>query len=116
MARQADKKRLFLLISSGLLAGSTVLGGLRLYSTATPQPTSAGETTESSFTEQIRGYEVVLQREPNNQTALEGLAIAHLQNQDVKAAIPLLEKLVKLNPDRSDYTALLAKAKQQTSH
>ncbi len=57
-----------------------------------------------------KGYELVLQREPDNQTALRGLLsarqqLAQLGLGDIKDTIPPLEKLAKLNPD--DFAAQL---------
>jgi cytochrome c-type biogenesis protein CcmH/NrfG len=66
---------------------------------------------ESLLAAQERGYQTVLQREPQNQTALEGLANVRLQMNNKVGAIEPLEKLVKLNPDRADYKALLEQAK-----
>jgi Flp pilus assembly protein TadD len=63
--------------------------------------------------EQARGYESVLQREPENQTALRGLVETRLQQQNIKGAIAPLEKLATLNPTDSKYGTLLAEAKQQ---
>lgn len=113
MADKNTQKRLFLLASLAMFGGSTLTGALKLYTTATPAPeitqTQLPET--ASLAEQARGYETVLQREPNNQTALEGLVNTRFQMQDAKGAIAPLEKLVKLYPDRSDYKALLMQAK-----
>jgi len=52
-----------------------------------------------------------LQREPQNQTALEGLANVRLQMNNQVGAIEPLEELVKLYPDRAHYQALLGQAK-----
>jgi tetratricopeptide (TPR) repeat protein len=79
---------------------------------------------KSKLEDQIRGYESVLQKEPENQAALKGLLQARLQllsqkgqgevkPTDIQAVIEPLEKLAKLNPDQSDYAVLLAQAKQQ---
>lgn len=65
-----------------------------------------------------KGYEQVLEREPENRTALQGLLEARLQlfrlgQGDIKGIITPLEKLSKLNPEETRYAVLLAQAKQQ---
>ncbi|CEJ43164.1 TPR repeat protein [Umezakia ovalisporum] len=72
----------------------------------------------SKLQDQARGYELVLQREPENQTALNGLLEARLQllslkQGDIQGVIQPLEKLAQLNPESSEYGVLLAQAKQQ---
>ncbi len=85
---------------------------------ATPTPSQASQSPQQPDWEaQARGYELVLQREPDNQAALKGLLEVRLQaiaqkKGDVKDVIPPLEKLVKLNPDEPRYAVLLAQAKQ----
>ena len=59
------------------------------------------------------GYQKVLEREPNNETALNGLLEIKLQQQDLSGAIAPLEKLAKLHSQQTQYTVLLAQAKQQ---
>nr|WP_277882053.1 tetratricopeptide repeat protein [Phormidium tenue] len=62
---------------------------------------------------QAKGYELVLEREPDNQTALQGLVDARIQLGDINGVVGPLEKLVELNPDVPDYAVLLAQTKQQ---
>ena len=59
------------------------------------------------------GYQKVLEREPDNNTALTGLLRIKLQQKDIPGAIAPLEKLAKLNPGQTEYGVLLAQAKQQ---
>jgi tetratricopeptide (TPR) repeat protein len=79
---------------------------------------------KSKVEDEIRGLELVLQREPENQSALKGLIQARLlllsqkekaavKPSDIKTVIDPLEKLVKLNPEQTEYAVLLAQAKQQ---
>jgi len=60
------------------------------------------------------GYQKVLSREPSNDTALNGLLKIRLQQKDIAGAIAPLEKLAKLHPQQTEYSNLLAQAKQQT--
>lgn len=117
MARQDAKKRIFMLVSLTLFGSSTLFGALRLLSASAtqPAPNDPPISAAAALEEQAKGYEAVLQREPNNQVALEGLAQTRLQLQDSKGAILPLEKLVKLNPGRSDYASLLAQIKQEAN-
>lgn len=61
------------------------------------------------------GYQKVLEREPNNDTALNGLLKIRLQQKDLNSAIAPLETLAKLHPEQTEYSTLLAQAKQQTA-
>ena len=71
------------------------------------------EPVEEQIQLQARGYEKVLEREPQNITALEGLAQIYLQTGDPKKAIPTLEKLVEYYPDQPQYAGILEIIKQQ---
>ncbi|MDJ0737634.1 MAG: tetratricopeptide repeat protein [Nostocaceae cyanobacterium] len=68
--------------------------------------------------EEIKGLELVLQREPENQSVLRSLLERRLQllslgEGTVQQVIEPLEKLSKLNPEQTRYAVLLAQAKQQ---
>lgn len=79
---------------------------------------SPASDQKSKLQDEARGYELVLQREPENQTALKGLLQARLQlltqkEGTIQGVIEPLEKLAKLNPEQTEYAVLLAQAKQQ---
>lgn len=76
-------------------------------------PTTTPNSQQGDLEAQARGYELVVQREPNNETALRGLLETRLKLQDIPGAIAALEQLVALNPQRTDYAVLLAQGKQQ---
>ncbi|TAE41812.1 MAG: tetratricopeptide repeat protein [Oscillatoriales cyanobacterium] len=118
--RKGDRiKQIFAFVSMAGFAGSTIFGMVSLFSSGLSsqhrqKPVAAVVVSqESLLAAQERGYETVLQREPQNQTALEGLANVRLEMDDRVGAIEPLEKLVKLNGDRADYQALLGKARQK---
>ncbi len=83
-------------------------------SSPTPGATASPAVKKEELALQAKGYEAVLQREPENPTALRGLLETQLALGDVKGAIAPLEKLAKLNPNETYYAVLLAQAKQQT--
>ncbi len=78
---------------------------------------SSGETQPSSLADsladQARGYELVLQREPDNELVLRELLRIRIEQKDLDRTIPLLQKLVELHPERTEYAVLLAQTKQQ---
>ncbi len=59
------------------------------------------------------GYQKVLEREPNNDTALNGLLNIKLRQKDIEGAIAPLSQLAKLHPEQTEYGILLAQAEQQ---
>jgi cytochrome c-type biogenesis protein CcmH/NrfG len=109
-------KQIFALVSMVGFGGSAIFGIVNLFGSGLSsqhqqKPAPVAVSQESLLATQERGYVGVLQREPQNQTALEGLAKVRLQMNNKVGAIEPLQKLVKLNPDRADYKALLGQAK-----
>lgn len=85
----------------------------RASSTPDASPTADPAAMQAELEAQARGYELVLEREPDNQTALQGLVDARIQLGDINGVVGPLEKLVELNPSVPDYAVLLAQTKQQ---
>ncbi|MFM7364545.1 MAG: tetratricopeptide repeat protein [Cuspidothrix sp.] len=110
------KKRIVTYISIASFAGSILFGGINFVQQALqkPQQSVVVKSAESELQIQVKGYELVLQKEPNNQNAMEKLAMLRLQLGDGKGAIALLEKLSQQYPDRQDYKTLLADVKKRT--
>ena len=115
--RKGDRiKQIFALVSMVGFGGSAIFGMVSLFSSGLSSQQQQKQapvavSQESLLAAQERGYMGVLQREPQNQTALEGLANVRLEMDDKVGAIEPLEKLVKLNPGRADYKVLLGQAK-----
>lgn len=101
----------FLGFSIGPLLGG-VLQTNRGSSTPTPTNTPSATTPDDDLKAQERGYKLVLEREPDNQTALRGLIDVRRQLNDVEGTVPPLERLAELNPEESRFRVLLAQTKQ----
>lgn len=131
MTAMKEKSRgfliLFIVLLTLALAGfsispllSGILENTRTSSQPSPTPTqTAGTDKLADLQSQARGYELVLQREPDNQTALKGLLevrleLVRLEQGKIEDVIPPLEKLSELNPNNRDYSILLAQAKEYT--
>lgn len=113
-----SRRRLFISIVLVLaVIGFVGFSMIPLISTADKQQPSPiatpGAGQQSPLQDRVRGFELVLQREPENQTALRGLVEARIQLRDIKGVVAPLEKLAELNPNQPEYTTLLAQAKQQ---
>ncbi len=112
---KASKKNYWLYINSVVLLIVLLLFSLfPLFSTIwqTGQSSSNNGIAQDQelLESQASGYEMILQREPDNQTALEGLLDIRFKQGDLVGVIPPLERLSQLNPL---YTTLLAQTKQQ---
>lgn len=116
--RQKAKGRqnLFILISIISFFGSTVMAAIpAIQQIAQQDNTPETVSLQSSLKQHEEGFELVLQREPNNQAALDGLLKVRLDLNDIPGAIEVLEKLVKLNPEREDYKKGLENLKKELS-
>lgn len=103
-------------VSLAPIIGSALTG--RDSATQTAQQESAQNTSASERTEletRAKGFELVLEREPDNQTALRGLVDTRIQLGDIQGIIEPLKKLAALNPNQTEYAVLLAQAQQQNS-
>lgn len=114
--REKAKKRqkLVILISIISFLGSTVMAAIPAIQEIFQQddvPQAA--SVESTLKQQEQDYKLVLEREPNNQVALDGLLKVRLELNDIPGAIETLEKLVKLNPERADYKQGLENLKKE---
>lgn len=81
--------------------------------TAPNQPPSPEEQAKTRAI--ADGYAKVLEREPNNPTALQGLVEARLKLGDLKGAIPPLEKITQLYPEQKPLKDLLTVIKKQVA-
>ncbi|MBZ8180321.1 tetratricopeptide repeat protein [Oscillatoria salina] len=120
----SDKKKfkmIITLLSATAFLGSTIVGIYSMLAGSTRQQVEAASTTqtasiEQQLVEQEKGFERVLEREPENQFALQGLVDTRLKMEDFEGAIAPMEKLVELNPEQPEYNALLAAIEQQAAN
>jgi len=68
--------------------------------------------TQEQLKSQEKGYEAVLQREPENENALRGLVDVRLQLGNLEGTVEPLQKLAELHPEEPSYSVLLAQTKQ----
>ncbi|GAB4350019.1 MAG: tetratricopeptide repeat protein [Cyanophyceae cyanobacterium] len=94
------------------LSALPLIGGLNQ-----PQAPDAGTAAATDARRKLEAeaaaFEGILQREPNNEAVLRSLLQTRLQLGDVAGSIAPLEKLAALKPEETDYSILLAQAKQR---
>jgi len=105
---------LFSLITvSALPLVGSVVEGKQMMNDPNRESIALSKRELTMLTAEASGYQKVLEREPNNDTALSGLLKIRLQQKDIPGAIAPLEKLAQLHPEQTEYGVLLAQAKQQ---
>jgi tetratricopeptide (TPR) repeat protein len=121
MARK-QIQRLLIIVFGLAFIGSTVFAIVEgLFANKTTTTTNnTPPTEETSAIEQLkaeaRGYAKVLEREPENMTALQGLLQISLQTGDLQGAIAPLKKLIELNPNNAQLTDLLTKIEAEIAN
>ncbi|AFY80057.1 tetratricopeptide repeat protein [Oscillatoria acuminata] len=108
-----------MLVSMVAFLGRLGFSTVQTFTSIREQPRSAevaraeSKERQSQLKAQERGYELVLEREPENKVALEGLINVRLEMNDSKGAIAPLEKLVRLDSNHPQYQEQLEQLKQQ---
>ncbi len=104
-----------LIIFSGIPVLSSIFGGERLASNSEMTTATFSNQELIKLEAEADGYQKVLEREPENDTALRGLLEIRLKQKDLQGAIAPLEKLAQIHSEQNEYTILLAQAKQQVT-
>ena len=109
--RSKTLRKIMSLVGCVSFGGTALFGIANMFKTGLQQPqqveTAPVVSVEEQLQKRAQGYESVLEREPENVTALEGLVKVRLEIGDRKGAIAPLEKLVGLYPEREDYKVVL---------
>ena len=115
MSKKKRILRIFTLISAIAFLGSAGFNVFRMLTNParSTQVSTQAEDLTQQLQAQARGYEMVLQREPENQIALQGLVEIRLQMKHFERTIEPLKTLVRLNPQQEQYETLLATIMQQ---
>ncbi|NJN22393.1 MAG: tetratricopeptide repeat protein [Leptolyngbya sp. RL_3_1] len=116
----AAKRNRWLVVSVLVVAigAFLALSLLPLLSGRSPRPgvASTSSTTQTNAATELedraRGYELVLEREPDNETAILGLVETRIQLGDLQGVVEPLAKLSDMNPDIPEYRVLLGQTKQ----
>ncbi len=123
---QKQPRRWFTIIILG--ASSLVFIGLSIFplitalttqQTAVPTPSSNASDSPEVLQKEADGYQIVLKRDPNNESALQGfvetqIKLMRLGVRKPKDVVDPLQKLVKANPNNPRYQMVLAQFQQQS--
>lgn len=102
----------FMALAALAFAGISVLPLLGAFQN-NPQVASSPAAAQDRLEIEAKGYELVLQREPENQAALKGLLEVRIEQNNLQAVVPVLEQLATQNSEQPDYTILLAQTKER---
>jgi predicted Zn-dependent protease len=113
---KSNLKKIFVIGSGMAFLGSSVIGLSSTIGSSLNQPVvneNAAQSQNAQLKAEEQGFEGVLKREPNNQTALRGLVELRMRRGDIPGTKTAVERLVKLNPTNEQYKGLLVAIDQQ---
>jgi predicted Zn-dependent protease len=108
--------KIFIILSGLAFLGSSMLGLSSMIGRSIDQPATSENAAQSQNAQlqvEERGFEGVLKREPNNQTALRGLLEIRMRRNDAPGTKAALEQLIKLNPTNQQYKEFLTALNKQ---
>ncbi len=116
--RQLWVVRIFSFIGIVAFSGTAIMGIIAMFRSGlqqpnNPPPVTAAQSELAQLNTEKQSYEVVLQREPDNRVALEGLVQVQIKLQDLPGAKANLEKLIKLDPKNIDYKLVLTEVNKR---
>ena len=112
--KSENSRRKFTLVAGALFAVGMGQSLITVFTASNSQ--NSAEAIDAAPQEQIdlaAGYKIVLEREPNNQTALQGLVQVQLADQKFSEAKPHIEKLISLSPENEGFKALLEEIEKE---
>ncbi len=117
MLNKEKSRKLVPIVSGAFFLVMTIssLAGMFTNNSVEQQQASEQPSLEERIASQKKGFEIVLQREPNNVMALQGLVDIAIQTNNLSEAIPPLQKLIELNPKEQGYVTLLNEIKQRNA-
>jgi thioredoxin-like negative regulator of GroEL len=110
--------KIFVILAGIAFLGSSVAGLSSSIGSSLNEPAAtekAAQSQSAQLAAEEKGFAAVLQREPNNQTALKGLVSIRLHSGDVAGTRTVLAQLVKLNPGERQYKELLEAIDKQVA-
>lgn len=109
-------KKGFIILSGGAFVWFSVAEVIKMVSQPVTPPANTQNQEELSpqarLEKEMQGYQLVLDKEPDNVFALEKLVEVNLQLGNLAQALPLTEKLVELQPTNQRYQDVLKIIKQ----
>ncbi len=110
--------KVFVILAGLAFLGSSVAGLSGSIGSSMNEPAATEKAAQSQSAQvaaEEKGFAAVLQREPNNQTALKGLVSIRLHRGDIAGTRTALAQLVKLNPTERQYKELLEAIDKQVA-
>ncbi|ACK71913.1 TPR domain protein [Gloeothece citriformis PCC 7424] len=120
MAEPTKRKliqRILIIVSGSAFLGLMVIPLMEVFKQdSSPTQQASTSSAQGQQLQQIaQGYEAVLKREPNNVSALQGLAEARLNLQDFSGAVEPVKKLHALDPANLQYIGVLTQLYQRNN-